>query len=199
MRKYKNDRYIKKEILTAYIQCLTCNLSKRIISYSVGCIANMECGHNQLVVPVAKKKKMAKQSRKERLANEAAIKRTIRKTNSRIDKKDKILFANKLRAHMTYTEMIIWPSLQKLGFSAQQIVCGFIPDFWHEAHRVVIEIDGGIHLEKQQRRYDRLKDNILKDNKITVLRFTNTQVIENLEKVMLVIKENLAFHKKLSS
>ena len=71
----------------------------------------------------------------------------------------------------------------------------FIADFYCDALKLVVEIDGGIH--EQQKEYDLLRENILLLKKITVARFSNEDVLQNsgdvkiqLENIFRTIQKN---------
>jgi very-short-patch-repair endonuclease len=51
----------------------------------------------------------------------------------------------------------------------------------------MLELDGGRHSENEQ--YDMHRDNCLRANGFTVLLFWNTDVIENVEGVLQVIRQ----------
>ena len=70
---------------------------------------------------------------------------------------DKLQRSKELRRNMTPTEKKLWSRLRQnqLGgyhFRRQQIVAGFIIDFYCNQSRVAVEIDGGIH--NSRRDYD---------------------------------------------
>lgn len=110
----------------------------------------------------------------------------IKQTTTR--KKDKEQFAKQLKANMTAEEKLILPELTSMGFLPQEIVLGFIPDFWLPKKKIIIEIDGGYHSDQWQEIADRERDAIFKRNGFKVLRFTNEQVITSLPKVLAQIK-----------
>ena len=67
--------------------------------------------------------------------------------------------AKALRNNMTVSELILWERLkgkQILGlrFRPQHPIDIFIADFYCHPLRLVIEVDGGIHLSKDQKEYD---------------------------------------------
>ena len=62
-----------------------------------------------------------------------------------------------------------------------------IVDFVSLDKKIVIELDGGQHSEKIG--YDMHRDACLKDNGFTVLRFWNNDVIENIEGVLEVVRQ----------
>jgi very-short-patch-repair endonuclease len=76
----------------------------------------------------------------------------------------KIQRAKELRREMTQEEKILWQHLRAnrlngLHFRRQQIIDGFIADFYCHATRLVIEVDGEIH--QQQAEYDAERDQVL--------------------------------------
>ena len=100
--------------------------------------------------------------------------------------------AERLRRDMTDTEKIIWDRVCKnqLGvrIRRQHPVWKFIADFYCHEVKLVIEIDGGIHLRPENKEYDINRDTILKEFQIEILRFTNDEVINGPELVIEKIK-----------
>ncbi|GFE69827.1 endonuclease domain-containing protein [Chroococcus sp. FPU101] len=99
----------------------------------------------------------------------------------------KLQRAKELRSNMTPTEKILWQQLRKnnlngLHFRRQQIIDGFIVDFYCHAAGLVIEIDGDIHQERVE--YDRERDEILSAKGLRILRIKNEEVTENIEDVL---------------
>ena len=89
--------------------------------------------------------------------------------------------AERLRRDMTKAEKIIWErvSKNKLGvrIRRQHPIWKFIADFYCHEVKLVIEIDGDIHLHADNKDYDISRDIILKDFKIEIIRFTNNEVL----------------------
>ncbi len=108
--------------------------------------------------------------------------------------------AERLRRDMTATEKIIWDRVCKnqLGvrIRRQHPVWKFIADFYCHEVRLVIEIDGGIHLRSENKEYDISRDIILKDFKIEILRFTNDEVIDETDLVIEKIKRTIEILKQ---
>src|SRR5215216_1136467 len=69
-------------------------------------------------------------------------------------KKEKLQRAKELRRDMTPAEKILWEELRsnKLGvhFRRQQVIAGFIVDFYCHKAALVIEVDGDIHDFQQE-------------------------------------------------
>ena len=99
---------------------------------------------------------------------------------------EKLQRARELRREMTPAENILWQALRgnKLGvhFRRQQIISGFIVDFYCHQADLVIELDGGIHAE--QKDYDAEREKVLSEMGLRTLRFSNNEVLENLPQVL---------------
>jgi very-short-patch-repair endonuclease len=105
---------------------------------------------------------------------------------------DKIQIAKKLRHEMTPEEKIIWQHLRAnrlhgLHFRRQQIIDGFIVDFYCHTAKLVIEVDGKIH--EQQAEYDAERDKVLSARGLRLLRIKNEEVTEKLDQVLMLISQ----------
>jgi very-short-patch-repair endonuclease len=103
--------------------------------------------------------------------------------------------AHELRKMETETEKLLWSRLRNnqilgLHFRRQHPINRFIADFYCPRIRLVIEVDGSIHEIPENQEYDIGRSEILKDFGITIMRFTNELVIDDIEKVIseIVIK-----------
>jgi very-short-patch-repair endonuclease len=98
--------------------------------------------------------------------------------------------ARQLRKQMTDAERLLWSRLRRrfLGtrFRRQVPLGSYIVDFACMESRVVIEVDGGQHLESMA---DRARDRWLEENQFRVLRFWNHEVLQNLDGVLVRIAE----------
>ena len=99
--------------------------------------------------------------------------------------------ARTFRKQMTPEETQLWQQLRArrldgLHWRRQQVIGGFIADFYCHAVGIVIEIDGAVHL--QQVEYDCARDKIFTWSGLLVLRFTNTEVNDNLRDVLTRIR-----------
>jgi len=104
----------------------------------------------------------------------------------------KVQRAKELRQQMTPVEKILWQHLRAnrlngLHFRRQQIIDGFIADFYCHATRLVIEVDGKIH--EQQAEYDVERDKILSARGLRLLRIKNEKVRYQLDKVLMRISK----------
>ena len=102
--------------------------------------------------------------------------------------------AKELRRNMTPTEKRLWSKLRSnrlnnWHFRRQQNIDGFIVDFYCHRAGLIIEIDGPIH--KKQVIEDNERTRVFEDRGLKILRFTNKQIMNELNTVLNVILEKL--------
>ncbi len=107
--------------------------------------------------------------------------------------REKLERSRELRREMTPSEKILWQELRgnKLGvhFRRQQVIAGFIVDFYCHKADLVIELDGSIHEGDEQKENDAERDKVLSEMGLRIFRFKNEDVIKNLPKVLRTIRE----------
>ena len=91
-----------------------------------------------------------------------------------------------LRNNSTSAEATLWKSLKskqlaQRKFRRQHSIENFIVDFYCPSEKLIIELDGAIHLNISNQNRDYERDLRLKELGFTVLRFENKMVFENLE------------------
>ena len=100
--------------------------------------------------------------------------------------KEKLQRARELRHDMTLAEKLLWQELRanKLAvhFRRQQVIVGFIVDFYCHKAALVIELDGGIHENQQEE--DAKRDKALSELGLRIIRFRNDEVLKNLSAVV---------------
>jgi very-short-patch-repair endonuclease len=111
-------------------------------------------------------------------------------------KKEIILLASELRNNMTRAEEILWSKLrrQELNgaiFRRQHPIDIFLVDFYCHKHKLVIEIDGGVHELSEVRERDENQTCELENFGLKVIRFTNDEVFFESEMVLQRIKQHL--------
>ena len=88
----------------------------------------------------------------------------------------KVALAREMRREMTSCEAKLWERLRRsslgVSFRRQQVIAGFIADFYCHQASLVVEVDGPIH----EAEYDAERDRVFADHHIVTLRFTNRQV-----------------------
>ena len=103
--------------------------------------------------------------------------------------------SQQLRKEMTVAEKFLWSKIQskKLGnwFYRQKPIGIYIADFYCHKAKLAVEVDGGQHLFPEALEYDRLRGEYMREIGITVIRFTNEQVLTKIEEVLKRIKKEL--------
>jgi len=92
-----------------------------------------------------------------------------------------------LRRRQTDVERILWGHLrsrrfQGFRFRRQQPIERYIVDFCCFENRLIIELDGGQHNVNKEK--DEVRTRVLEDNGFRVLRFWDSEVIQELEAVL---------------
>ena len=106
--------------------------------------------------------------------------------------------ARELRNNMTFAEKATWRMLngkqfKGYDFHRQKPIGEFIADFYCYDLRLVIEIDGITHLDKDVIRKDKIKSQYFNSIGLNILRFTDDLVLGNW---MMVEKELIRYIKE---
>ncbi|MCL4458418.1 MAG: DUF559 domain-containing protein [Chloroflexi bacterium] len=100
--------------------------------------------------------------------------------------------ARALRKGMTPPERRLWSALrgEQLGakFRRQHPIGLYIADFYSWEAGLVMEVDGDTHFNSEASAYDRERDAYLKAHGLDILRFTNDEVLHQLEGVVTTIR-----------
>lgn len=102
----------------------------------------------------------------------------------------KLARARELRRQATPAERRLWAAvrhnrLSGFHFRRQHVLEGYIVDFCCIKARVVVEIDGAHHADQADA--DAQRDAVLRRLGFRILRFTNTDVLDHLPKVLAVV------------
>jgi very-short-patch-repair endonuclease len=94
-----------------------------------------------------------------------------------------------LRKNMTDAERLLWSKirgkqLKGYQFYRQKIIDNYIVDFYCPKSKLVIEVDGSQHYSTEGREKDKQRDNYMKRAGVTVLRFSDREVLEQLDVVL---------------
>jgi very-short-patch-repair endonuclease len=105
--------------------------------------------------------------------------------------------ARQLRRDMTYSERLLWSALRNrrvmlVKFRRQFPIGPYFADFAALTHRLVIEIDGPTHDGQKAQTEDLIRSRYIQKVVYQIMRFTNQDVIENLEGVTLALSQYLA-------
>jgi very-short-patch-repair endonuclease len=103
--------------------------------------------------------------------------------------------ARNLRKQQTTAEKAFWNKVRSKRFNGLKFrrqhpiefeyygeIRHFIADFYCPGLSLIVEIDGGIH--ERQKGYDKLRTEILSNMTYRVVRFSNKDVLENIEEVI---------------
>ena len=92
-----------------------------------------------------------------------------------------------LRSNMTEPEKKLWQILRgkQMGvkFRRQHGIGHYIADFYCPELKLVIEVDGDSHNSADAQAYDAIRHDFMASLGITTLRFTNDEVMNNLDGV----------------
>jgi len=110
--------------------------------------------------------------------------RIILPYNSKLKKR-----ARRLRKNMTEAEVRLWNYLRMkqikgLQFFRQRPIGNYIVDFYAPEAKLVIEVDGGQHYNKEGLGYDEVRDAFIESQGLKVIRFSNLDVLRNTEGVV---------------
>jgi len=102
--------------------------------------------------------------------------------------------AEQLRQRMTEAEIILWEALSNkkldgLKFRRQHAIDRFVVDFYCHKHKLIIELDGDVHLKEDVKLNDINREEELKEHGLKILRFKNEDVFNDLPKVLEKIRK----------
>lgn len=107
---------------------------------------------------------------------------------------DMLQRARTLRRNLTPAERQLWNRLRDarlngFKFRRQMWLCGYIADFACVEAKLVIEADGSQHADAAP--YDAQRSAAFATEGFRTIRFWNSEIFENIEGVLLTIRENL--------
>lgn len=119
------------------------------------------------------------------------------KINSQTEK------SRQLRKNMTSQERKLWSIIRErrffgCRFRRQFPIGSYIVDFVCREKKIIIEIDGGQHNEKQNIEYDNKRTEFLKSEGFQVIRFWNNDVDSNMDGVYERLKEVFKIDDKIT-
>lgn len=107
--------------------------------------------------------------------------------------------AREMRKISTTAEKFLWSllrdrQLQNAKFRRQHPIGNYILDFYCHESRLAVELDGSGHAEPEQQELDMQRTEWLNNQGISVIRFWNNEVMENIQGVLQRIAETLVPH-----
>ena len=106
---------------------------------------------------------------------------------------EKVILAREFRQNPTKPEELLWERLRGnrlngLKFRRQQIVAGFIVDFYCHAAALAVELDGSVHDDPGR---DAERDAVIAGHGIETLRLPNKTVLHEIENALSIIEEQV--------
>jgi very-short-patch-repair endonuclease len=104
-----------------------------------------------------------------------------------------------LRAALTPAEAALWRLLQRSQldgrkFRRQQSIGPYIVDFYCGEERLIVELEGSAHDSERAARRDDVRERLLSNAGIAVLRLQNRLVFENPDGVLELIRSHFSHH-----
>ena len=117
-------------------------------------------------------------------------------------KPDGLRLAGDLRHNMTRAEKLLWGQLRNrkmngFRFRRQHPINEFIVDFFCYEAKLVIELDGDVHMDRAQMEKDIDRTRILNRHGLFVIRFKNEEVEKNMKYVISQINKELLESKRI--
>lgn len=109
--------------------------------------------------------------------------------------KDLIKRRKALRKSLTSAEAFLWKHLKakQLGdkkFGKQHSIAKYIVDFYCASEKLIVELDGEVHQNAATAAYDEKRTAYLNNLGYEVIRFENKMVFDNLQFVLMEIREH---------
>ena len=102
--------------------------------------------------------------------------------------------AQSLRRNMTKEESKLWYQFLRHynpRFHRQYVIGRYIADFYCHQVKLVVELDGSQHCSPEEIEYDQKRTEFLQSQGLTVLRFSNSDVMRQFEAVCNVIDKTI--------
>jgi very-short-patch-repair endonuclease len=105
-------------------------------------------------------------------------------------------YSRMLRKNMTNAEKLLWSKLKSrqlkgCQFNRQKPIGNYIVDFYSVNAKLVIEVDGGQHYTDKGKQDDNVRDNYMAQLGLRVLRFSDRDVLQNIDGVVETIMNHL--------
>ena len=106
----------------------------------------------------------------------------------------------KLRRGRPRAEIILWEYLRKrrfynYKFRRQHGIGRYIVDFYCPRLKLAIELDGDSHFRYKQIEYNAIRQEWIENHGIKVIRFYNNEIFEDIERVLLKLKDKCNIQK----
>ena len=107
-----------------------------------------------------------------------------------------LAFVRQLRRDQTEPEKLLWycvrnRRLRGLKFRRQYPIGPYVLDLYCHEYKLCVELDGGQHYESAGIQHDEKRQAFLNSHNIHTLRFSNREVLQSLEAVLLHVAESV--------
>jgi very-short-patch-repair endonuclease len=111
-------------------------------------------------------------------------------------KRNNIARCRNLRRNQTEAEKKLWAALRNrqlagVKFRRQFSIGRYILDFYSPEYKLGVEADGGQHFEDEERQRDRLRTGELSKVGVEILRFSDREILSNIEGVCEIIQKTI--------
>ena len=118
---------------------------------------------------------------------ETLTSKQFRKDDTVSQKNEKVVRISRvLRRNMTKEEKHLWYDFLKLlpvTVNRQKVIGQYVVDFYIASAKLVIELDGAQHFEKENKENDRIRDQALQEMGLAVFRYTNLDIHKRFDAV----------------
>lgn len=94
----------------------------------------------------------------------------------------------KLRSQVPTAERVLWNILRRnqlnVKFRRQYGIGRYVCDFYNAEYKLVIELDGDSHFTPEAENYDAIRNEYMRNLGMSVLRFTNQDIMSNINGVI---------------
>ena len=96
---------------------------------------------------------------------------------------------------MTEAEKVLWSKLRRRQlnnrkFRRQHGIGPYVVDFYCTSEKLIVEVDGGVHLNPEQIKKDEKRSRYFKANGYRVIRFSNNEIFKIIPEILLKIESS---------
>ncbi len=111
------------------------------------------------------------------------------------NRKEMEVYRKNLRNNGTPAEAFLWnylkgSKLEGRKFRRQHSIERYIVDFYCPSEKLIVELDGQVHMNTSAEEYDRKREQDLRDLGFTIIRFENKMVFDFLPSVLKDIRDH---------
>jgi very-short-patch-repair endonuclease len=108
-----------------------------------------------------------------------------------------------LRKNETEAENVLWEQIRDrklagIKFRRQYSIGAFVVDFYCPSLKLAIEVDGSVHETEKAKIYDRYRQKGIEELKIKFLRFSNSEIVNDISQVLDIITQTAIAHRDIA-